>query len=767
MKILVLSHEFPFIGGGGGRAAQDICVQLARRGVDVTVLTAHMRDMPRIEEKDGIRVIRIPSLRSQPYVASFSAMFSYILAGLWFGFLWIRRNKPDVIHAHFAVPAGALAYALQVLTGVPYVLTTHLGDVPGGVPEKTDRWFRWIKPFTPIIWKNASRIVAVSEYTRQLALAHYRVEIDVIPNGVDLSQIPPVNIRVNRPVNLVFAGRFVPQKNPLAIVRILAKMRDLDWRCTMLGDGILFDEVKREIREDGLEDRFNLPGWVTPEMVLERFAQSDILFMPSLSEGLPVTGVQGLANGLAIVASNIGGFLDLVEHGRNGFLIDGQNPASFEEALRRLMSDDELLERFRRESLEASGRFKIENIADGYLAIFKNIIRTHVLVINSEYPPVGGGAGNASENIAHCLVALGYKVTVLTVNFINLPYKDTSGVVTVFRIPALRRRHDRSGPIEQLAFILSSVAFLPFLMRRLRPHTTLAFFGMPSGAVALIIKFFYRIPYIVSLRGGDVPGFRPYDFRTYHKMIGPFLRVIWHNAAAVIANSRGLRDLAIAFDSHRDIPIIFNGVDYIRFKIEVRAWSPPRILSAGRVVYQKGFDLGLRALAQLKDLDWKWSIAGDGPKLEELKSLARELGISERVEFLGWQSREELVKWYQRSNIFLFPSRHEGMPNAVLEAMASGLPVVATRIAGNEELVLDGVTGLLVNPEDVDMLRDALYGLLLKEEIRKQMGGASRQRVEREFTWDFTARRYSEYLEQAGGRVAAKQGIEVAGQFEK
>ena len=262
-----------------------------------------------------------------------------------------------------------------------------------------------------------------------------------------------------------------------------------------------------------------------------------------------------------------------------------------------------------------------------------------------------------------------------------------------------------------------------------------------------MMKKLYRIPYIVSLRGGDVPGFRPYDFKTFHKLMGPFLRIIWRSADAVIANSNGLRDLAVSFDSHIDIPIIPNGVDGAYYTNKAREWSPPRLFSAGRTVYQKGLDLGLRALAQLQDLEWEWRIAGDGPQLDALKSLAQELGMSERVTFLGWQSREELTRWYHHSNLFLFPSRHEGMPNAVMEAMSSGLPVVATRIAGNEELVLDGVTGLLVNAEDVNSLRDGLRRLIVEEKMRMRMGRASRRRVEVEYSWENVARQYSEILE--------------------
>jgi glycosyltransferase involved in cell wall biosynthesis len=134
--------------------------------------------------------------------------------------------------------------------------------------------------------------------------------------------------------------------------------------------------------------------------------------------------------------------------------------------------------------------------------------------------------------------------------------------------------------------------------------------------------------------------------------------------------------------------------------------------------------------------------------MDPLKSLAQELGIAERVTFLGWQSKADLTQAYHRANLFLFPSRHEGMPNAVLEAMASGLPVIATRIAGNEELVLDGETGVLVAPEDVNALRDGLRRLLTDAQMRERMGRASRLRVEREYSWESVALQYSEYLKK-------------------
>ena len=181
-----------------------------------------------------------------------------------------------------------------------------------------------------------------------------------------------------------------------------------------------------------------------------------------------------------------------------------------------------------------------------------------ILLINSEFPPIGGGAGNASANLARCLAFLGHQVIVLTAAYRDLPREETLEEVLVYRIPAGRRWMDRSSAFEQLCFVAAASLAAWRLVRRWNPDVTLAFFGMPSGAVAWLLKKLFGIPYVVSLRGGDVPGFRPYDFKFYHRLIGPFLHVIWRDAAAVVANSTGLRDLALAFDPGAEIPIVPN-----------------------------------------------------------------------------------------------------------------------------------------------------------------------------------------------------------------
>jgi glycosyltransferase involved in cell wall biosynthesis len=373
----------------------------------------------------------------------------------------------------------------------------------------------------------------------------------------------------------------------------------------------------------------------------------------------------------------------------------------------------------------------------------------HFLLINSEYPPVGGGAGNASANIARKIVQFGHKVTVLTSRYGLLQNEEVQEGVRIVRVPALRRKPDRSGALEQTVFMLVAFIWSIPIIRKLKPDVMLAFFGVPSGAVALGFKTMFRIPYLVSLRGGDVPGFRPYDFALYHRLIGPLVHVVWRKAAAVVANSDGLRGLAQAFDRKVPIMVIPNGVSTSRYAATIRQWEPARLLIVGRVVYQKGIDLLLEALAGIAQMEWDLSIAGDGPQRESLEETAHSLGINNRIKFLGWQSKSALVECYRRANLFVYPSRHEGMPNVVLEAMASGLPVIASEIAGNEELVLPGETGLLVPPENIEDLRAAIRELILDHQRRKIMGAAAQKRVEEQYTWAGTAQQYLELLNTA------------------
>ena len=146
----------------------------------------------------------------------------------------------------------------------------------------------------------------------------------------------------------------------------------------MLGDGPLYKETVGKIRKYGLEDRIKIPGWVKPEEVKKEFQKSDILFLPSKSEGLPVVGVQALASGLAFLVSDIGGFGDIVEQGKNGFRISLEEPDYkdlFINGLLEMIGNSDKLLFFKKSSIRMAEKFDIKEITKKYDLILNQSAR--------------------------------------------------------------------------------------------------------------------------------------------------------------------------------------------------------------------------------------------------------------------------------------------------------------------------------------------------------------------------------------------------------
>lgn len=375
MKLLVFIHEYPPVGGGGGHVAQNLCRGLQELGHEIQIITSRHGDLPAMRVEEGIRVHRIWCARKTIFKASFFSMILYVLGSFFKGLKIAFGWKPDLLHAHFAVPAGASAWAISRFTRIPYIITAHGGDVPGAAPEKTAGWFRFVLPFTHPIWNKASRIIAVSDHFKTLAKKYYSVEMDIIPNGFSLGNIQPGKFMPGKTPIIIYAGRFSPEKNPLMIVHTLAEIKDLNWECVLLGDGIQMDAIRRSVEKYKLKNRIHLPGWVDEAEVLNWMSKSDILFMPSLAEGLPIAGLQGLAMGLALVLSRVGSCVNLVNPGQNGFLVEASDLKGYSTALRKLLMDTNLLRKFRKASLVHSKQFQMKAVVDSYNKIYDSLFK--------------------------------------------------------------------------------------------------------------------------------------------------------------------------------------------------------------------------------------------------------------------------------------------------------------------------------------------------------------------------------------------------------
>jgi glycosyltransferase involved in cell wall biosynthesis len=376
-----------------------------------------------------------------------------------------------------------------------------------------------------------------------------------------------------------------------------------------------------------------------------------------------------------------------------------------------------------------------------------------LLLINYEFPPLGGGAGNATKNIARELVSLGHEVLVLTTWFKDLAEKETVDGYSIVRVKSARARVDRSSPLEMLSFVRHAAHAVPAIMKEFESQGVISFFALPSGLVAYHIKKRYGVPYIVSLRGGDVPGFLKKDLWKLHLLSAPLVPFIWKNAKAIVANSRGLQELAQKTASRfkKTVEYVPNGVDMSMFHPETSERKPNqfKILFVGRLTRQKGvtyiIDTCRTLLERKPELKGilKCEVIGDGPLFAELVDQAKESGLGDTVIFSGWGSRDYVPKAYQSSDVFVLPSFEEGMPNVVLEAISSGLPVIASKIGGNEELVVNGKNGFLF--ERHEEIPKFMLALIEDSELRKRFSNES-VIMARMFDWKKVALGYEQLI---------------------
>ena len=367
-----------------------------------------------------------------------------------------------------------------------------------------------------------------------------------------------------------------------------------------------------------------------------------------------------------------------------------------------------------------------------------------ILIINYEFPPIGGGAGNASYYIARELSKLKHEVRVVTAAFGDLPRVEHHLGFDIVRIPAWRKRIERCSILEMTSFLVSGLWHVSMHKEYRHFDKVLAFFTVPCAPMAFYMKVRWKIPYVTLLRGGDVPGFKGIGklAATAHFFLRPLIRFLWRQSDAVVANSKGLAALAKQ-TLNMTISVIPNGVDTEFFK--PRDWKKDitgsiQMLFVGRLSIQKGILPFLRFLETTHGYpEWHLKVVGEGPLGALLKSIVAQSKILvDRVTFTGWLSREQLVTVYQASDIFVFPTLDEGMPNAVLEAMACGLPVLATNVAGNEDLVIDNENGYTFQIDDYQSASTPLTALINESHLRNKFARVSVKMASR-YSWASTA----------------------------
>jgi glycosyltransferase involved in cell wall biosynthesis len=376
----------------------------------------------------------------------------------------------------------------------------------------------------------------------------------------------------------------------------------------------------------------------------------------------------------------------------------------------------------------------------------------NILMITTSYPrtPTDGSAPFIAA-IAEGIAKLGHNVDVILPHHPLLKEKVRNGVsLHTYRVPgdetnpswgyaqsleADVRLKKRVYPLALLAMHRAYHLALK-VAKKNRPDLVHAHWVLPNGFIGARLSKTLAVPLVVSLHGSDM-----YLARK-KKIFGSFARWVLKRAKAVTACSPDLQEQAEQL-SKRDVALTEYGVD-------VNLFSPggePQqgtVLAVGRLVHKKGFVELLHAFAQIFKYYKNSSIEiiGDGPLLDALRDKASQLGLSERVKLPGSAQHSDLPELYRRAEIVAVPSitdlsgNRDGLPNVLLEALASGCAVIASDIPGIRNVINDHEDGLLVRSGDIDSLSNAMVELFRNPSLRERLGIAARQRAANELSWD-------------------------------
>jgi glycosyltransferase involved in cell wall biosynthesis len=322
-----------------------------------------------------------------------------------------------------------------------------------------------------------------------------------------------------------------------------------------------------------------------------------------------------------------------------------------------------------------------------------------ILMLNYEYPPLGGGAGVITKHISEGLAGLGHDVTIITTWFKDLDEYEGKGNLRIIRLRARRKFTYRSSVMEMRSWIRVSKTFLTNFFLENTMDICFANFALPGGEVALYLKKRFDIPYVILSHGHDIPWYCREEMFKYHVVTYPWIKKICMASVANFVQTADMKeniDKFLGAENAKKNILIPNGCDVKLFRKDVSKISSDfKIVFTGRLVKQKDPFTFLKALQILnnKNVAFTANVIGDGILKNEMELFVSENNLSDRVKFSGWISKENIVNEYQSAHVYVQSSIYEGMSIAVMEAMACGTYVIATPVGMNKELIKEGEAG--------------------------------------------------------------------------
>jgi L-malate glycosyltransferase len=315
-----------------------------------------------------------------------------------------------------------------------------------------------------------------------------------------------------------------------------------------------------------------------------------------------------------------------------------------------------------------------------------------VLMLNYEHPPFGGGTGIACRQLLQTLVAdRSVAVDLVTSGpGPEVQRQRLSDTVAIHRLPIRKRDRQLWRASELAAWTIKAFAYSRALIRAHRYDLCHCWGSWPAGVIGHAFR--HRLPYIVGLRGSDVPGYNDRLRLLDPLVLRHLARRVWLEAERVLAVSDNLRELARRTGPDAVIEVARNGIDPERFR-PGPSFGRADLLFVGRLIERKGVHHLIEAFARISGADpaLALSIVGGGPERPRLEAMSRSLGLGSRIRFHGQLDLAGVAAAYRQAGILVLPALADALPNVVLEAMASGLAIVTTRTGAAEMIRANGI----------------------------------------------------------------------------
>lgn len=378
-----------------------------------------------------------------------------------------------------------------------------------------------------------------------------------------------------------------------------------------------------------------------------------------------------------------------------------------------------------------------------------------VLILTQDFPPVDGGVAIFVQYICQELQRNDVRVEVLAQDVEGADDFDATQSYMIHRYPV-------RGRMSSIAPILRTV----FYTLRYRPNVIFLGHMTTHGLGAWLIWKFFRVPYVILIHGFDLV-----KYGRQSRVDNLVSAIIMKAATCIFANSEytkkiiferisGAQGKTTVINPGVDSNVFLPGIDTSAIKRQYGIFGDRVILTISRLVPKKNHDSVLMALSLvLKDIpNLKYLIVGKGPEETRLKSVVKQLGIQEHVVFTGHVEHNALPQYYCLCDVFIMPScvddkNFESFGIVFTEAGACGKPVIGSKTGGISDAVVDGVTGLLVDPCNADEIAHALISLLTDEQLALTYGKNGRARVENELTWQAMGKRIMDLLQNLNSSI--------------